>query len=501
MNQYKDFLNRIQKAKSMDALINLRIEITNSSLPEKTKSRLLGEVTSKAESMFQNKEKYYVKETRAIIEDMVRRGVIDERVADALNNFLTAIIESKALDYKKKHFRRSVFKLVEWIYRNKLHGKRPVRITDFDIANFTELDLKEFIETTFPVTLVREKMEIIEKGLSTRNKNYGCIRAFGEFLKDRYKEVTFFPIYISKKAKRRSERRKGTPRRAEELDKIFTVLGLRKLAGYRRGVLTLLGRCLLSAGMRYGQFVESFRVSDITNADEWYKIVTCPAFKVEYYEIPAKKIVEREKILSGGVLSSKDVADYIYLPVSLVDDLKDYIEYHKLKEKDRLFGKGFSERNLQTIASEISPILKQWGISKFSFYDFRHTFASVLYNMGYVREKVRDEVRKRGGWESTSKVPFDVYIDLMKPKDAYEIAKDYNIYIDPLTYDKGEVEKTIEEVLHKSAKPRISEEELKMIETRVKEELIIRMLTEAAEDKGISVDELLDALKKKKYWR
>ncbi len=107
----------------------------------------------------------------------------------------------------------------------------------------------------------------------------------------------------------------------------------------------------------------------------------------------------------------------------------------------------------------------------YSLYGLRHTWASVIYNI----TKDVKYVTTRGGWASGSSVPVDVYVQSRAKSDVMDIARKWEIYIDP-EY-KADVEK-VEKEKEKEAPAAMGAVELKKLEDTQK--LLIEQLNAMA---------------------
>jgi integrase len=149
-----------------------------------------------------------------------------------------------------------------------------------------------------------------------------------------------------------------------------------------------------------------------------------------FYPIQAVQIVKRHKEEIGEKISkTKGVAKVVYIHDGLYNDILNLYKEARPPLDSTLLG---MRKVGDTIKKRMRMDILTWSL--------RHTWASVYYIMSGGNLKA---VAKAGGWSSTD-IPFRHYIEVMTTSDAYNIVKDYHIYLPPELADAArEIERTI----------------------------------------------------------
>ena len=266
-----------------------------------------------------------------------------------------------------------------------------------------------------------------------------------------------------------------------DLDEIFNKIISGKPAYY-----SLFMRLLLQIGSRPGQ-IYSIKCRDIE-----FGVSTKDALGRDFYPINPKKILEEAKKRRGEKVQKKYAPGTAMVSGRLKKDLEEWCKSNNLSPNDGIFEKfiqlgGIQEgiRNKAHILSGYKKVADRFVLDKtrmkalthdpdyYTLYGLRHTWASVIYNI----TKDVKYVTTSGGWASGSSVPVDVYVQSRAKKDVLEIAKKWEIYIDPEYM--GDVER-IEKEEEKAAAPAaaMGEEQLKRLEDAQK--LLIEQLNAMA---------------------
>jgi len=210
----------------------------------------------------------------------------------------------------------------------------------------------------------------------------------------------------------------------------------------------------------------------------------------DVYEPPQAQAELREfSKRRGEKVKKKYAPGTALISARLKNDLEAWCKINNLSSSDAIFEKfiqlgGIQEgiRNKAHILSGYKKVADRWVEDKtrmkvlthdpgyYILYGLRHTWASVIYNI----TKDVKYVTTSGGWASGSSVPMDVYVQSRAKADVMEIAKKWEIYIDP-EY-KGDVEKVEKEKEKELAPPgaAMGAEQLKQLEDTQK--LLIEQL-------------------------
>jgi hypothetical protein len=189
----------------------------------------------------------------------------------------------------------------------------------------------------------------------------------------------------------------------------------------------------------------------------------------------------------------------------LKKDLEAWCQSNNLAPNDAIFGKfiqlgGIQEgiRQRVHVLSGYKRVADQWVEDKtklkvlthepdyYTLYGFRHTWASVIYNI----TKDVKHVTTSGGWASGSSVPVDVYVQSRSKADVLEIAKKYEIFIDP-EY-KGDVSKIeVEKEKEKAPVAAMGAEQLQAMQEQINQ--VMKRMEESLkreEESGKMIEEL-----------
>ena len=148
-----------------------------------------------------------------------------------------------------------------------------------------------------------------------------------------------------------------------------------------------------------------------------------------FYPIPAAVIVSRHKKDRGEHISkTKGIPELVYIHEDLYQSIRDL--YEGIEPKDETDEMMLDETLLGVSLAAMQKVgrttaRKVW-LKEFTW-SLRHTWASVYYIMTGGNLK---SLADAGGWTSVD-IPFKHYVAVMSERDAYNIVKDYHIYLDP----------------------------------------------------------------------
>ena len=279
-----------------------------------------------------------------------------------------------------------------------------------------------------------------------------------------------------------------------DLDEIFNKIIQGKPAYY-----SLFMRLLLQIGSRPGQ-IFTIKCKDL-QSDAPVK----DALGRDFYPINPKKILEEEKGRKGEEVKKKYAPGTAMISAQLKKDLEAWCQSNNLAPNDAIFGKfiqlgGIQEgiRQRVHVLSGYKRVADQWVEDKtklkvlthepdyYTLYGFRHTWASVIYNI----TKDVKHVTTSGGWASGSSVPVDVYVQSRSKADVLEIAKKYEIFIDP-EY-KGDVSKIeVEKEKEKAPVAAMGAEQLQAMQEQINQ--VMKRMEESLkreEESGKMIEEL-----------
>ena len=265
-----------------------------------------------------------------------------------------------------------------------------------------------------------------------------------------------------------------------DLDEMFNKIISGKPAYY-----SLFMRLLLQVGSRPGQ-IYSIKCKDLE-----FGVATKDALDRDFYPINPKKILEEDKKRRGEKVKKKYAPGTAMISARLKNDIESWCKTNNLSPNDAIFGKFIQLSGIQAgintkahILSGYKQVADKWVEEKtrmkvlthdpdyYTLYGFRHTWASVVYNI----TKDVKYLTTSGGWASGSSVPVDVYVQTRAKSDVLEIAKKWEIYIDP-EY-KGDVENIEKEKEKEVAPAAMGADQLKQLEDTQK--LLIEQLNAMA---------------------
>ncbi|RJS69053.1 hypothetical protein CW696_07700 [ANME-2 cluster archaeon] len=270
---------------------------------------------------------------------------------------------------------------------------------------------------------------------SVQTQINATLSAFGRWLlEERY---TVYNPFKGIKMKKSRVKSRPPIYNLDELHRIFDAIS--RISRAPKGMTAydvktqynILARFLLQTGLRYSHALE-FRCGDI----ECRREEVSPLFGYRYCVIPAIEAVEEHKSEVEEELKKKMPPSEIYIDMNLYNDIKEWCERMGLGPRDRII-----PASIAAVRDEGRAIKNRAGLPKFSW-SIRHTWASVVYAM--VGDVGLPTLVKFGGWESAS-MPLMHYVEVMRPEEAYKIAKEYRIYL-PKEYTKryGEIERDVQ---------------------------------------------------------
>lgn len=413
------FADAIEKINDLDVGAKLGADIRESELPDGTKRWLLGRLKIKIDNIAIDM-RYYESAVREFIDRLdadeeAKRILRDDyflKYAKACNHSVTTL---------RKNVLGWIAPFIEFVARKK---GRTLTIKDFEKKKLSSRDITNFFEER-------------KWAKSTRISAKCFIHTFGDCLVDYVECIDAFPkvkklivteIEDTPVGKRREP---GKPRTFEELNTIIPLLtaGTPKIATWRLPLFRFFALLEICSGARPGQLILALRFKDLESGSTSTDIKGD-----EYIEVAFGEALKREKILKEEEITSKVVSKIIYVPVELVQKILTYRDEMGWSSDNRIFpgkrdGTGvFPERSMQT---RMTTVGKMAEIPDLTRYDFRHTWASVLFIIAGGMEYGVSIVCERGGWTSTA-VPKSVYMKVFTvPTKALKIVDEYKIYIYP----------------------------------------------------------------------
>jgi len=455
MGLRESFEHEIDKANTLEELVRLETKIRRSKLSEKDKHYLISIVIGRKKRELGTEEEIYLAE----VNEMLRTLPVDDSFREILRSYFTRFAREKyVLKTLRKDRLPTIRDFIEWV-SNRLKRGGKVKVEDLDISFLKPDHILDFLYEMYPSEV-------------TRYNRRSLILSFGEYL-EKSGYISRFPEpYVKKPEKRRTptgeEEFEGIPRKPSEIKRLLEALATPTsgLAAWKVEMYVLFARTLLQTGLRYRHILNTWRVNDLA---ETVVEVEDVVFGGKFYRIPARMLLARERKKRGErVTEFKQPADFVFISEDLYEALLDYARRRGLEPDDYLFSE--PDRNIQARAVTVR---KMTGISNFTFYDFRATFASALFNILGHTDKAKEVVRRRGGWGIYSAIPFRHYIELMTVDDAITIVKTYRIFIEPEYAD--DVKMILE-----GKKPEVEPEEVEEIKAKVeaRDEEIRRLMEE-----------------------
>jgi len=453
MGLRESFEHEIDKANTLEELARLKTKIKRSKLSEKDKRYLISVLIGRKMKELGTEEEIYLAE----VNEVLRTLPVDDTFREILRSYFTRFAREKyVLKILRKERLPTIEDFIEWV-SNRLKRGGKVKVEDLDISFLKPDHIAEFLHEMYPSE-------------STRYNKKSLILSFGEYL-EKSGYISRFPEpFIKKPEKRRTptgeEEFEGTPRKPSELKRIFEALSIPTsgLAAWKVEMYVLFAKTLLQTGLRYSHLLRVWRVNDLA---ETVVEVEDVVFGGKFYRIPARMLLARERKKRGERITEfKQPADFVFISEDLYDALLDYARRRGLEPDDYLFSE--PERNVQGRARTIANMS---GVRDFTFYDFRATFASALFNILGYTDRAKEVVRRRGGWGTHSAIPFKHYVELMTVDDAITIVKTYRIFIEPEYAD--DVKMVLE-----GKKPKVEPEEVEELKAKIeaREEEIRRLM-------------------------
>jgi len=406
--RFSDYLHLIEETNDLRKLIRLRTSIrVDPDLSESEKTTLLSiYLGRKIEKLSPKKMQIYMLEAQAELDRI--SNMVTPELLEALEGYLlyTAPTNYKSVDTLRKKVLRYILRFVEFLHERR--GK-PLSIEDFDISKLKDFHIRMFLDK-------EAESDYVKRLINT------YIHVFGKWLEDNGYIHKFPKVKVEvpeAPPEVRYERKIGKPRRLHELERIFDVVStyMPKVPPERVPIYDYFFRLLLQTGLRPIHAL-SLRVEDFEKDNvEWVEDV----WGREFVKINFFRVLEREKKIMGTAISRKKrPAPYIHISHNLYKRIYDYVVEQGWDYDDYI-----CPIPMRTLQRRCEVIAKVTGISDFSMYDFRDTWASVIYNASGHDVSLLVEL---GGWKSAS-IPVDVYARSMAPSEAIEIAKKFEIYL------------------------------------------------------------------------
>ena len=412
--KYEEYIKKIEESDNLAELSYLADEIRfDPDLTEKEKNTLLSIYLGRKRLQLADKLDIYYSEVESRLETLN----IDETLYDALLSYLNDVAPERytSVNTLRKNVLPYITEFIDYVSKRK---RRTLTLEDLDVSRLKGAVIQSFLSRK-------------TKSKYTQRMIYSVISVFGKWLENEYPEyIQRFPrikIVIPKAPPEvRAERKIGKPRRLKELDEIFRVVSMPtpRVARERLPIYRYFYKFLLATGLRPAHAL-LFKVGDFSDDEvEWVEDV----WGRDFVKLASYKVVEREKRERGEIITKKVPAPYVFISEDLYNEIYSYCV-------DEM---GFSDDDyicpipLRTLQRRAETVSEMTGIRDFSMYDFRDTWASVIYNCSGHDVSL---VVEMGGWSSAS-IPVDIYARTMKPSEAIEIAKKYEIYLPPTIREK-----------------------------------------------------------------
>jgi integrase len=414
-NMYKLLTDAIGKVISLPDAAHLHYDIRSSDLPEGSKRYLLGLLTEREKTLGNEMQIY---ENR--VQEFLSKLNADDHLKQVLKAYFLDYAQLSSLTPTTliKNVLPWVGGFIEYVREKK---GSTLTIDDFDSKNLKE----------FNITQYYEEKKWTETTMKAANS---FIQVFGKWLaKNGY--ISKFPyVKISVEEEIDSiagtKKQTGKPRTREEIDRIMAVIGVPapKVERWRLPLFRHFALVEMSSGARPGQLLPALRYKDLLGGD------TATDAKGEgYLVIPYGTALRREKIQKGGKnrKNKKERMPDIFLHTSYAREIIAYKDKMGWDEETRLFPQtreGAGVIPARRLNTRMKRVAEMTGIPDFTADDFRHTWASVLFTITGRTERSVGLLAHYGGWKSPE-VSRDVYVKVMTPGMALEIADKYKIYI------------------------------------------------------------------------
>lgn len=419
--RYEEYLRLIAKTNDIKKLVELASLVRRDpDLTDSERKRLLSiDIGRKLFSLAPKVKQVYFAEAQTRL--MQLSEIVTPELYEALEGYLLyeAPERYKSVDTLRKRVLPYITQFIEFLATRR---NKTLDISDLDVSKLKDFHIRMFLDRMTESNYVKRVINSFIHVFGTWLEDNGYIRKFPKVRV----EVPEVPPEV------KAERKTGKPRRLHELDRIFSVVTMPtpKVPKERLPIYDYFFRLLLQSGLRPAHAL-AIRVGDFEKENvDWVEDVFGRAFvKLNFFSI-----LEREMRRKGTEISRKKrPAPYIYLSEELYRTIYDYVNEQGWDYDDPICP--ISMRALQRRCEIIQRLT---GIKDFSMYDFRDTWASVIYNASGHDVSLVVEL---GGWSSAS-IPVDVYARSMAPSEAVDIAKKYEIYLPEST---AEVVKAIEE--------------------------------------------------------
>lgn len=364
---------------------------------------------------------------------------VDDELRDVLSDYFLvfAPMNYHAITSLRRRVLPDISLLVDSLAKKK---GRTLTLDDFDLTKLKSSDIQRYL-------IERTKKPSVQKVINC------FVSVFGRWL-DREGYITKFPyVEVDVPAippSKKKEMEVGTARTMEEVDKLLAMIAVptphvykERLPIYKYFAQLLLVSCLRPAHLLLLK-VRDLRVLDTAE----------DVFGNEYVVTSCYDAILRERQSRGESIGKKVPAAYLYLYKPLHGELEKFCIERGWDADDLLIP--IPQRSLQKRMATVRELI---GIPEFVWYDFRNTWASVIYNA--TAPKGPKALKDLCGWAS-DKIAVDVYVEVMSSLEAVEMARKYHIFI-PKVY-KEEVGRIL-----KGKKVEVTPEEMEKREVEVGE--------------------------------
>lgn len=407
--KYYEYLQEIEDTYDLQELSNIAEIIRHDkNLTKKQKITLMVQIGRKRLSIANPVEIYY-SEVDASLRSLTG---VDSDLFNAIYTYLKDIAPDRytSINTLRKHVLPYIVDFVRYLVRT-----------------FGTLTIKDLDVNHLKSSVIHGYLTLKSKSKYTQRLIYNFISVFGKWLEQEYPEyIRNFPklkIVMPKAPPSVREKRKmGKPRTLKELDKIFSVVSIPtpRVERKKLPIFKYFFLLLLQTGMR-PYHAKMIRLRDLNGE------LVNDVFGRKFIKINSFDIVEREKSRIGEIITKKIPPPYAYLSENLCKDILNYADKYGIGDDEYV-----CPIPIRTLQKRASTVAIMSGVVDFSLYDFRDTWASVIYNAsGYDISLVSD----MGGW-SSSQIPVDIYAKTMRQSEAIQISKKYDIYLPEMIKEK-----------------------------------------------------------------
>jgi len=384
------------------------------------------------------------------VKERVAELDVDDELRDILLEYFLVIAKMNyhAISSLRKRVLPDISLFIEFLAKKK---GATLTVDDLDLSKLKSHTIINYLKSR-------------TKSLEVQRVINSFISVFGRWLDHEGYITKFAYVKIPKPDTPPTKKRElelGTPRKLEEIDKLFSVIDVPtpRVPKERLPMYRFFAKLLLISGLRPKHLL-FFKVGDLESNE-----IASDCFGNEYVVLPSYDIVKREKEALGEMIKKKKPAPYMYVHKSLHAELQSYCLDKGWDYDDPLI-----PVPLRSLENRMVTVRKMTSIKDFTWYDLRNTWASVIYNA--TAPKGATALVELGGW-SSSEIAVDVYVKAMDSLEAVEMAQKYHIFIPPV------YKRQIERIL-KGKKIEVTPEEIEKREAELAE--LRKMVSDLAKE-------------------